>query len=314
MLPPELAPSPELLAELGLVRSQHGYYEAAEKPTREELEKYYRDLYYQTEEGSYLLEYDPEELAYIRGQVALRHRCLVERGWIPADAKDLLDVGCGEGHSLRYFKEQGWNVEGLDFSIAGCERQNPDCLPFLTQGDVFENLDRRFAEGRQYDLVMLDNVLEHVIDPPSLLAELHRLVKPGGALVLEVPNDFSRLQMTAMKRDWIDKAFWVGLPEHLSYFNAEGLRSVCAAAGWRCLSLLSDFPIDWFLANPNACYVPRSAPGTGKGSQLGKGAHHARIALENIMRETDMDKLNALYESLAAIGMGRSITGYFRRD
>ncbi|MBL9133887.1 MAG: class I SAM-dependent methyltransferase [Verrucomicrobiaceae bacterium] len=314
MLPPELAPSAGLLAELQLVRNPHGYYEAAQKPTREELEKYYRDLYYQTEEGSYMLEYSPEEMAYIRGQVALRHRLIAQRGWIGEGPKSLLDVGCGEGHSLAYFKSQGWSVEGLDFSVDGCRRQNPDCLPHLTQGDVFENLDRRIAEGRQYDVVMLDNVLEHVIDPPSLLAGLHRLVKPGGVLILEVPNDFSRLQMTAMQRDWIDKAFWVGLPEHLSYFNAEGLRSVCAAAGWHCLALLADFPIDWFLANPNSSYVPRAAAGTGKGSQLGKGAHHARIALENIMRETDMDKLNAFYEAMAGIGMGRSIAGFFRRD
>jgi hypothetical protein len=179
---------------------------------------------------------------------------------------------------------------------------------------VFENLDRRIAERRQYDIVMLDNVLEHVINPTLLLTGLHCLVKSGGVLILEVPNDFSRLQMTAMQRHWIDKAFWVGLPEHLSYFNAEGLRSVCAAAGWHCLALLADFPIDWFLANPNSNYIPSAASGTGKGSPLGKGAHQARIALENIMRETDMDKLNALYEAMADIGMGRSIAGFFRRN
>jgi 2-polyprenyl-3-methyl-5-hydroxy-6-metoxy-1,4-benzoquinol methylase len=314
MPPPDLAPSAELLAELQLVRDPYGYYTAAQKPTREELEKYYRDVYYQAEEGSYLLDYSAEELSYIRGQVALRHRCLVQRGWISAGAKSLLDVGCGEGHSLAYFKSQGWKIEGLDFSVDGCRRQNPDCLSYLTQGDVFENLDRRIADGRQYDVIMLDNVLEHVIDPPSLLISLNQLVKPGGVLIIEVPNDFSCLQMTAMERKWIDKAFWVGLPEHLSYFNADGLRNVCAAADWRCLALLADFPIDWFLANPNSNYISRAAFGTGKGSQLGKGAHYARIAIENVMRETDMDKLNAFYESMADIGMGRSIVGFFSRN
>lgn len=318
MIPPpnnaQLDPSSEMLDRLGLTRTSYGYYEAKHKPTREDLEKYYRDLYYQVEDGSYLLEYEPAELTYIRGQVALRHRLMQSHGWLPEGGLTLLDVGCGEGHSLKYFSEQGWGVRGLDFSVDGCRRMNPECLNWLTQGDVFENLERLIDENSSYDVVMLDNVLEHVLDPPGLLSRLHRLVKPGGVLIVEVPNDFSQMQMTALAQGWIDRPFWVSMPQHLSYFNAEGLKAVCKDSGWDCGALLSDFPIDWFLANPNSNYIPpATTTGTGKGSTRGKGAHYARIALENLMRKSSLDDLNAFYESMARLGMGRSLLGFFRR-
>jgi len=283
-------------------------------PTREELEKFYRDVYYQSETGSYSLHYDDEELAYIRGQAAMRHRLMQTRGWLPGGALSLLDVGCGEGHSLKYFSDQGWRVHGLDFSLDGCQRMNPDCLLWLTQGDVFENLDHLISENASYDVVMLDNVLEHVIDPLGLLKALRRLVKPGGTLIVEVPNDFSQVQMNALAQGWIDRAFWVGIPQHLSYFNGDGLRALCSEAGWRCGAMLSDFPVDWFLANPNSNYISGVATGTGKGSLLGKGAHRARIALENLMRNSNIDRLNDLYASMGAMGVGRTILGFFRCD
>ena len=311
--PPAIGPDAALLDQLGLTLSRYGYYEATRKPTSEELQKYYRDNYYQVEDGSYLLTYDGEELRYIRGQVAQRHRLMQSRGWLPEGPLSLLDVGCGEGHALHYFSNLGWSVRGLDFSIAGCTQMNPGCLPWLTQGDVFENLDRLVNDSACYDLVMLDNVLEHVIDPPALLRTLHRLVKPEGVLVVEVPNDFSRVQMTALSSGWIDRAFWVCQPHHLSYFNAEGLQSLCSATGWKCAALMSDFPIDWFLANPNSNYIVPETTGTGKGSALGMGAHRARIALENMMREADPDGINRLYEAMAETGAGRSIIGFFKK-
>ncbi len=312
-MPTSLQPSAELLEKLSLVRTRFGNYEARHKPAREELEKYYRDNYYQVENGSYLLHYDSDELAYIRGQVALRHHLIQSRGWLAEGPKSLLDVGCGEGHSLKYFSSHGWTVLGLDFSQDGCERNNPDCCQWLKLGDVFENINRLIASKAAYDMVMLDNVLEHVLDPLGLLQGLHTLVKPGGVLVVEVPNDFSILQMAALNCGWIDRTFWVDMPEHLSYFDAESLRAICTEAGWSFGELISDFPIDWYLANPNSNYIAPGLTGVGKGSKLGIGAHRARIALENLMRDADPDRLIELYAAMARMGVGRSLLGFFRR-
>jgi len=313
MSPTSLQPSAKLLEKLGLVRTRFGNFEASLKPTREELEKYYRDNYYQVGNGSYLLHYDEEELAYILGQVRLRDHLIQSRGWLAKGPKSLLDVGCGEGHTLKYFSDLGWTVQGLDFSQDGCQRNNPDCCQWLTQGDVFENINHLIINKASYDMVMLDNVLEHVLDPLGLLQGLHALVKPGGVLVIEVPNDFSIVQMAALNRGWIDRAFWVDMPQHLSFFDAKSLRSICTEAGWAFGELISDFPIDWYLANPNSNYIAPGLSGAGKGSQLGKGAHRARIALDNLMRETDPDGLIELYAAMARMGVGRTLVGFFRR-
>jgi 2-polyprenyl-3-methyl-5-hydroxy-6-metoxy-1,4-benzoquinol methylase len=306
------SPSPELLATLGLERSRFGFYEAKRKPTRAELETHYRDVYYQKESGSYQSSYDDEELAYVRGRTLFVNRLMEARGWQPKLPGSLLDVGCGEGHTLAFYAERGWSVRGLDYSAHALTAMNPQCLPWLTQGDVFANLEKLISEGMRYDLVFLDNVLEHVVDPLRLLQDLHQLAKPSSVMVIEVPNDFSPLQMFAMERGFIDRAFWVTIPEHLAYFTGPSLRNVCAEAGWKCDAMLADFPVDWFVINPNSNYILPSAPGTGKGTNLGKGAHRARIALENLMRETDIDRLIDLYEAMAALGMGRCLSGFFR--
>lgn len=305
------APSDEWLASMGLGRSLFGYYEFLEKPSEEELERHYRDTYYQGEGGSYSASYDEEELAFIKGQIELRHRMIEARGWLGQGALSMLDVGCGEGFALAYYLERGWKVRGLDFSTHGCESMNPHCLPFLEQGNVFANLERLIRDGETYDLIMLDNVLEHVVDPLQLLERLHRAASPGSVLVVDVPNDFSALQMEGIARGWIDRAFWVGSPEHLSYFNAPSLRALSEAAGWNCGAIIADFPVDWFLSNPNSNYIRPHATGTGKGTELGRGAHRARVALENLMRGNDMDELLKMYEAMAAVGMGRSLVGFF---
>ena len=46
---------------------------------------------------------------------------------------------------------------------------NPDCQKFVTNGDVNSLIEDRMQSSMQYDVVLLTNVLEHVIDPPGLL-------------------------------------------------------------------------------------------------------------------------------------------------
>jgi 2-polyprenyl-3-methyl-5-hydroxy-6-metoxy-1,4-benzoquinol methylase len=284
-----------------LIRNPLGYWEVTSKPTPAELQAYYAGKYYQEAKGSYENQYSDAELQYFRTKIALRWS-VVER-FVSAPGS-LLDVGCGEGYTLAFFRELGWQVKGLDYSQAGLASKNPQCLDALATGDVFELLQAELAAVRNYNVIWLQNVLEHVIDPVRLMHSLHELVAPGGVLVVTVPNDFSDLQMNALQRGHIDREFWVALPDHLSYFSHASLENIGAATGWNCAEVLGDFPIDWYLYHRGSNYV--------RDRSVGKAAHAAGVELENLIGTRPLADVAIFYAALAKIGMGRNLTAFYR--
>lgn len=283
-----------------VTQTELGYWRVKDLPTASELQDYYAQQYYQQGLGSYEVSYSEDELAHIRGKIALRWSVIA-----PQFAKSgrLLDVGCGEGFVLDHALAQGWDVRGLDFSSAGLDAQNPDCARHLVTRDVFDLLEAEQVSQSRYEVIWLQNVLEHVIDPVALMQTLHTLIAPGGVLVVTVPNDFSRVQHKALQGGQIDRAFWIALPDHLSYFTAPSLTALGASTGWDCPHLLGDFPVDWFLFNTHSNYIANP--------EKGKAAHHARIALEQLILEAAPEDAVAFFSSIARIGMGRDLTAIF---
>jgi 2-polyprenyl-3-methyl-5-hydroxy-6-metoxy-1,4-benzoquinol methylase len=296
----------ETLRAHGIGRNAWGFYQVLDKPDARALSEYYEKKYYQQGQGHYGAAYSPEERRYYLDKVELKALALEALTARPSTAEaplSLLDVGCGEGFTLEHFRQKSWSLLGLDYSDHGCAAHNPACLPFVQKGDLYSNLAALIAGERRFDVIWLDNVLEHVLDPLALLRSLRGLTKPGGVLVIEVPNDFSELQLQALDSGRVSRPFWVALPDHLSYFNKAGLVALCADAGWSQRRVLADYWIDFNLFNERTNYVEdRSA---------GKLCHQARIAAETLMMGISPEKTNALYEALADLGLGRQIVGFF---
>ena len=284
--------------------TQHplGFWTLAEKPSPEELKDYYANKYYQQACGSYELQYSDDERAYFRAKLAQRHAVLQR---VSPQGRSMLDVGCGEGFALAYFREQGWSVKGLDFSAAGVESQNPDCRDALVVGDVFALLAEEIAAGQTYDAVWLQNVLEHVLDPVGLLTSLKSLLSPEGIAVITVPNDYSAVQREAVSRGHIDHEFWVVLPDHLSYFDHVSLRAAAKGTGWDCVELLGDFPIDWFLFHEGSNYARDKA--------LGKAAHRTRVQIESLIHRQSISDVLSYWAAAGRLGIGRDITAFFKK-
>lgn len=100
----------------------------------------------------------------------------------------LLDAGCGTGHLLRAVVDRippPERVVGIDQTWAGVA-QLASLVPTAEAivGDVF---DLPF-ENASFDVVLCTEVLEHVRGPELLLAELTRVCRPAGTLVLTVPD------------------------------------------------------------------------------------------------------------------------------
>ena len=222
-----------------VVKNRFGYYELKEKPTPDELEKYYAEQYYQGVAPSYQLNYTPDEIRYIYNKIERKHLLILKLFRESVKKAKFIDIGCGEGWALQFYRQKSWDVVGLDYSEFGCKAHNPDCMKFVRVGDIFNNLKILVQEGIKFDYINMDNIFEHVLDPLQLLIDLQKIVASNGVLVIEVPNDFSVIQKYLYKNQYISKPFWIAVPDHISYFNKDGLIALCNEAEWQCKYLMA---------------------------------------------------------------------------
>lgn len=108
---------------------------------------------------------------------------------IPAGAV-VLDAGCGSGRIFRYELEPGCRVVGVDI---GAElRDNPN-VGERVRGDA----QRLPFAGASFDAVLASHVMEHLTEPERALAEVARVLRPGGRLLLLTPNRFHYVPLVA---------------------------------------------------------------------------------------------------------------------
>lgn len=95
----------------------------------------------------------------------------------------LLDVGCGDGFYLQVMRGLGWNVRGLepDGHAASVARRRGI--------DVAETtLEAASLPNDVFQVITMRHVIEHVLDPPRTMRAAHRLLRPGGTLLVATPN------------------------------------------------------------------------------------------------------------------------------
>ncbi|MDV7186568.1 class I SAM-dependent methyltransferase [Lutibacter sp. TH_r2] len=126
--------------------------------------------------------------------------------------KNLLDVGCGTGDFLLTCKNNGWNVVGVEPNLKA-KNLTKEKLKVIT---VFETLNN--INSKQFDVITLWHVLEHVPDLDNYISKLKSLLKPNGVLVIAVPN-YKSFDASYYKNFWA--AFDV--PRHLWHFSQKSI-------------------------------------------------------------------------------------------
>lgn len=137
----------------------------------------------------------------------------------------LLEVGCGSGQMLKFMQDLGWCVEGVDFDPSAV--QNARCKGLQVR---LGTLNAQQYPNDFFDAVTASHLIEHIHNPLLLLNECHRILKPGGRLVVVTPNGES----------WGHELFkesWRGLepPRHLHVFSPQSLIRLTEKAGFRKL-------------------------------------------------------------------------------
>jgi 2-polyprenyl-3-methyl-5-hydroxy-6-metoxy-1,4-benzoquinol methylase len=134
----------------------------------------------------------------------------------------VLDIGCGRGLLLDKLRQRGWIPMGTELSdeAASYARERLG-LPVVTQMVG----DEEFPD-EEFDLVILWHVLEHVRGPKAMLAEVAKVLRPGGTLLVAVPN-FGSLEARWSRAHW----FHLDVPRHLTHFTRATLAQALDEAG-----------------------------------------------------------------------------------
>lgn len=146
----------------------------------------------------------------------------------------LLEVGVGHGALLNYMSRRGFSVEGCDMAEAICAHIERNLGHKMHRGSL------QSIPGRQdFDVLVMNHVLEHVSDPIDLLRAARRLLKRNGVLHIALPNIDS----------WEARVpGWTGYqPYHLVYFNRVSLKRALKESGLSPVSVATYEPFSgWF--------------------------------------------------------------------
>jgi SAM-dependent methyltransferase len=212
----QMLPGPERFRLLSCRACGHLYQ--SPRPSPEAIGAYYPAGYISFQPAVADLP-SPLRRLELRRYYATRRR-IVERA--VAGPGRILDVGCATGNFLDAMRAAGWRAQGVEPSVEAAayarERLGLDVLTGRLE-------DAALPSGA-FDVVTLWDVLEHVHEPRATLAEAARLLRPGGALILGLPNPDS-LEARLLGPHWIG---W-DLPRHLNLFRPALLRAQLATMG-----------------------------------------------------------------------------------
>lgn len=107
-----------------------------------------------------------------------------------------LDVGAGSGYYIHRATGLGCAAIGIDLSLHACRMGSSRVPGRLCQADA-ESLPFRDA---CFDLVFCQQIIEHVVYPERVLAEIARVLRPGGLLFLSAPNRLGRHTLPKLRR------------------------------------------------------------------------------------------------------------------
>ena len=292
--------------EKNIIKDPNGFLTIKDKPTLEELKRHYEKLYKEFDGNlkirkNYQERYDEQEMRHINllNDLCLYSLEIYNNDWQKNPGK-MLEVGVGEGFFLDRAMKKGWDVYGIDFNFNGIEKFNSHLNDLVEAGDAFEILEKRKSNEERYDVCIIQNVLEHVLEPKKLLQNLSKMLNKNGIIVVKIPNDFSRIQLSLKKLGLIKEDFWVVPPEHLNYFNTENFKEFMNSINFEIIDMYSTFPIDFFLFHENSNYI--------KEPKYGKMVHRARVEIDLLLGESGLENYYNLCKSMANCNVGRSIT------
>ncbi len=137
----------------------------------------------------------------------------------------LLDIGAGTGDFLMTAKGAGWEVIGIEPNAKAREAAKQKGVGFVENEEALDD--------NTFDVITMWHVLEHVPDVNKQIAELKRLIKPNGTVVIAVPN-FNSFDAKYYGDFWAA----YDVPRHLTHFSKTAIKILFEEQGFRLEKVL----------------------------------------------------------------------------
>lgn len=157
-------------------------------------------------------------------------------GRVPARS-DVLDLGAADGSVASVLRRMDCKIWGVDLDDAAAEEASAWCESVVVADLNTLDLSGSF-DGRKFDVVLMLDVLEHLIDPVDVLRRVSDVLRPTGWAVISLPNVAHisvRLALLGGQFTYTD----LGLLDktHLRFFDANGVHELLQDAGWRAFDV-----------------------------------------------------------------------------
>jgi SAM-dependent methyltransferase len=266
-----------------------GFRHVVPLPSESELTDAYRQDYYASEKPAFLA-HAVEDQAW--AELSQIDRLELIEQILPAGRRRLLDIGSGPGFFLKTASTRGWSVLGVEPSAQASAHARE--LGVEVVESFFD--DAMASRLGKFDAVHLNNVLEHVPDPISILIRARDLLEPGGALCVGVPNDFSPFQIAASSVAGTGQ-WWLAPPHHLNYFDFDSLHALLERLGFFIEQRMTSFPMEMFLL---------MGEDYTRDPSIGRNCHSRRKNIDLALERAGLRKTRrAFYSALADAGLGR---------
>lgn len=154
--------------------------------------------------------------------------------FVPAARKRVLEVGCSSG----FFSvgipgtEETWGIEPSDAAALAANR-----LTKVFQG-LYEAVADRIPD-EYFDVIICNDVVEHMVDHRTFLRSVQRHLRPGGVLIGSVPNVlfYNNAFRFLLEKDWMYEDDGILDRTHLSFFTRKSLQRTLRECGWTVLRM-----------------------------------------------------------------------------
>lgn len=177
------------------------------------------------------LRYSVEHDAVLGGKYS-RHRILID---LASQGKRILELGCADGFISRHLTERGCSVTGVEVDAEAAERARRWCdqvvVCDLNQPDWIGRV------GAGFDAVLCGDVLEHLARPELALQQVHKVLAPGGRVIICVPNIAQvRVRLGLLLGRFNYAPTGILDVTHLRFYTYKTARELIQGAGYRIVS------------------------------------------------------------------------------
>ena len=152
--------------------------------------------------------------------------------YVPPFSKRILEVGCGEGAFAQLLLNENREIWGVELNEVAAKKASE--VLYKVYVDAIENVINDLPD-KYFDLIIFNDVLEHLIDPHEVLAKIRQKLIIKGKIIASIPNlRFAKVMFNLIvKKDFTYTEMGILDSTHLRFFTVKTMRDLFRESGYQ---------------------------------------------------------------------------------